>query len=44
MPCIKCVALSNEERILNIYLENGDLISLDTNKHNIAVRLEDFGI
>lgn len=38
------MALSKDERTMNIYLEKGEIICFDTNIINIKRKLEDFGL
>jgi hypothetical protein len=44
MPVIKCLALSNEERTMNIFLEKGEIICFDTNILRVKEKLENFGL
>jgi hypothetical protein len=44
MPPIKSMALSKEERTMNLFLEKGEIICFDTNIIRVKRKLEDFGL
>jgi len=43
MPQIKTMALSKNERTMNIYLEKGEIFCFDTNIIKVKNKLQDFG-